>query len=215
MDCAEECDGNPVCIEECAKAHPDTTVQRCTSTCEDHGLAIDPTTATMPCGGANPSVTFTVKGTGPFSWSATKGKLTIAADGKSAILSSINSGSAVAGVAYKMAGHKLHTTSCAIVETCCLSFGCNQQILSTVSGGGCADCGEGLGCGPMVCNPCPPVGNPDCDLCPQVEIKGAKKDVRSPSMIALGCNPCKLEFDSAVVRVADKRGNAVQATVTS
>ena len=86
VDCVRETDGNPDGMDACLKAHKDSTIQRCTADCLDHGLAISPVTAKMPCGDANPSVTFTAKGTGPFYWSASNGKLTIASDGKSATL---------------------------------------------------------------------------------------------------------------------------------
>lgn len=225
IDCIAECGGNPDCVEVCVKAHKADTVGRCTANCRDHGLALDEATKEMPCGQANPSVTFTVKGTGKFFWANSKGDFIISEDSKSATLKpGENPGSGVAGNAYVR-------ETLAIDEHCNIPilasryFGCNDNVIQSCGLGGsghesaqaAAKCG---GSGPTCVAP----GNwfngmkgimSDAEACACVG-GGHTFDLRTPSMIAAGCNPCGNQFiKPAVIRVTDKRGNAVQGTVTS
>ena len=179
----------------------------------------------MPCGQANPSVTFSVKGTGTFFWSSCKGDFIISEDSKSATLKpSENPGSGVAGVAYDK---HAYCSNCGSQ----LQYTCND----VESPGGPQHAGPfdlSVSClngsAPGACTGGPPGGN--CSFGSGIKIacnniwddaayarQATPHDLRTASMIALGCRPCGLQFNAgkpAVIRVTDKKGNAVQGTVT-
>ncbi len=235
--CEGECDGNPQCVEECVKAHRDAAIERCAQTCEDHVLSINPTTAQMPCGEASPSISFTVKGTGPFFWSSTAGILIVAADGKSAALKHDNPGGAVAGIAYTQYGWKSsQTCDCNGVGGSTQSGvdrGCSDNQMGSSDSGGCPSsdmCAPG-GCscpgnppatgGPHVCSAGNNCGAPQFGGTAAVFLmaspgRGFICDRRTESMKSLGCRPCVLQFSggTAKVRVTDGIGQSVEAAVT-
>lgn len=189
------------------------------------GIVLEPPVVTMPCNVANPSVTFTVKGSGPFRWSTSGGGLEIAADSKTAVLRpSKNDGAAVPGDAF------VHVVK-SIVAGCGddgyyrrLGF-CNGSLAPAggtppcfTSGNPAPGCAEGApGCtvhGSGVEGPC---SVPACgDQCQAPVNFGIVCDLRTPSMIAQGCRPCQVQFKSGVVvTVTDALGRSVQAVVRS
>src|SRR3990167_4479773 len=162
----------------------------------------------------------------PYIWSLVKaGGGTIAASGsnQATLTKPANTGSGEAGDAYTTEIFAVgFASSCVSDASAGVEYGCNDQVTAachlralkcgvcddsakcsgtgdTCTGGGCQD-----GLIAMI------DGNETCATCSGT---GTTCDLRTPGMIAAGCNPCKAAMAGTVVTVTDSLGVSVSKTI--
>jgi hypothetical protein len=240
VSCDKECTGDPDCINECVSQHADSTIDRCTQKCQDHGVKITPTSATVECGTTNKANFSASGGKPPYSWKTTAGELRVSGlqQENAELTPKTNSGSAVSGGAYAKSacfdqgGHAEGGITHIGIWTES-RFGCNDGLI------GCFETQ------PLLCTPTvfyfndlfencenhlghPVQGNCSgvvtCGLsfkehsqrCTLAKSKGGFCDLRTPGMSSQGCEPCGVQFgQTAVVTVSDSRGKSASAVATS
>ena len=166
-------------------------------------------------------------GSPPYTFSTTKGSITILSANSFVVEPPSNPGSAESGNAYGVVRH--YCANC--IQSPCTSactgerYGCDGQIvdncdpqvqdIATCCGFGCTDEGAappgellfevpGIDCG---------TGLPHVDACNQI-IFNCICDLRTQDQIDAGCNPCPISLIGAIVSVTDKDGTTVSRTLT-
>jgi len=193
------------------------------------------TTNSLNCSGTKGMKLIACGGQGPYTWSKTGSAVLGGTSGNSISVSpATNSGSGVAGNAYNMAvasGTDTPGGACitpaGTTRTCsgsgsCQTFGCNDQLLSTIAGLQPACCPPGGGsqgpCTGFGTTPCTNPGGTLGPCCSEVTCNGSTQqfqgntsgtfppiDTRSGAMISSGCVPCRLNSGSTVT-VTDALG---------
>ena len=180
----------------------------------------------LNCGDASPK--FEVKACGGFpgagySWDFTgngTGTITGGSLEKFSLAPPANTGSAVAGTAYKKDG-KADSSFCfdsgstfAVIEYGC--DGLEEIPCNQVAPNICPDTPPRVCAGgafPGFSGDCPPACTNCGGFCSCVEKLGRVCDVRTQTMIDNGCKPCTVEMSRVVVTVTDALGTSVSKTV--
>lgn len=168
----------------------------------------------------------------PYRWTTTAGTVTISGPNNEEMtlrpLSNVGAG--VVGTAYSQFGYANFGGSdpCGSIPT----FGrsrvnrnCAGVATSDTAGITCESLSSGTGCVPTpICGPCVTSPPGAICVCPSTAATagiamtenpglGFICDRRTPSMIAQGCQPCSLQFATAVVVVSDSRGASISTIV--
>jgi hypothetical protein len=211
----------------------------------DHGVQIQPIKGSLDCHGSKEATFKASGGKPPYRWSATIGSLTISGSNQeNAKLSAPpNSGSAVAGAAYRVY-RGAWALNCSALSAVFQDFKCDDTpnascVADGTTGESRYPC-EGLQIHPCAAlnggmPPCPGNGSNNCvhggctefdnlldnaNPCtscnPAQGGEGRLCDSRTQNMIDDGCSPCGIALrDGGVVTVTDSKGKSASAVVTS
>lgn len=175
------------------------------------------------CLNEDPCITITaLGGKPPYSFTTTSGQLTDNGDGTATLCPPVNSGSAVAGNAWCIAG--VFKGSLCFHLAVHEDYGCDDEVDEACSGVGFNDCVPGspnsedaAWCNPTACSVCNTTyaGLPQyTDAC--VGNRAEQQfvcDLRTGPMIADGCEPCGT-WPGATVTITDSNDDSVAVEVT-
>ena len=166
----------------------------------------------------------------PYTWSVTKGTLTVLSGSQVQVDPPTNSGSGVSGNAYELYVKAGSGADQAFAEThgCggAITIACSQAGIDNFCPGGfqptCGGVGQCLQCEGVVPTCTPVTGTipnaasgTNCSIGPVTFTTSYTCDVRTPQMVTDGCNPCRISMKDAVLTVTDNIGTSVSRTLTT